>query len=126
MQTQLVEAASRGRGAPSPGIFPRRVVDLELNKDTIDQSLAHRALVVALALAVRRVDASETGVEGLRHEFGRSVALVRRRINQLGHWDERAVRRRHFKKGRRASMRCPSHHVVQIHGVDGVQQKQEC
>ena len=126
MQTQLVEAAPRRRVAPSTGIFPRRVVDLELNKNAIDQSLADGALVVPLALAVRRVHTSEAGLERLLHEFGRSVALVRRRINQLGHWDERAVRRRHFKKGRRASMRCPSHHVVQIHGVDGVQQKQEC
>ena len=98
MQTQLVEAAPRRRVAPSPSIFPRRVVDLQLNKNTIDQSLPNRALVVALALAVRRVDAPEAGGEGLLHEFGRSVALVRRCINQFGHLDERAVRRRHFKK----------------------------
>ena len=98
MQTQLVEAAPRRRVAPSTGIFPRRVVDLQLHEEAIDQRLADGALVVALALAVRRVHTSEAGGEGLLHEFGRSVALVRRRINQFGHLDERAVRRRHFKE----------------------------
>jgi len=32
MQPQLVEAAPRGRVAPSTRIFPRRVVDLELHE----------------------------------------------------------------------------------------------
>ena len=64
----------------------------------LDERLSQRALVVALALAVRRVHTSEAGGEGLLHELGRSVALVRRRVNQLGHLHERAVRRRHFKE----------------------------
>ena len=78
--------------------MPRRENLIYAQKDAIDERLAHRALVVALALAVRRVHTSEAGGEGLLHELGRSVALVRRRINQFGHLDERAVRRRHFKK----------------------------
>ena len=78
--------------------MPRRENLIYAQKDAIDERLAHRALVVALALAVRRVHTSEAGGEGLLHEFGRSVALVRRCINQFGHLDERAVRRRHFKK----------------------------
>ena len=77
---------------------PRRENLIYAQKDAIDERLAHRALVVALALAVRRVDAPEAGGEGLLHEFGRSVALVRRRINQFGHLDERPVRRGHFKE----------------------------
>ena len=77
---------------------PRRENLIYAQKDAIDQSLPNRALVVALALAVRRVDTSETGVEGLLHELCSSMPLVRRRINQLGHLDERAVRRRHFEK----------------------------
>ena len=77
---------------------PRRENLIYAQKDAINESFANRALVVALALAVRGVDASETGGEGLLHEFGRSVALVRRRVDQLGHLDERAVRHRHFKE----------------------------
>ena len=67
MQPQLVEAAPRRRVAPSPGIFPRRVVDLELHEDAINESFADGALVVPLALAVRRVHTSETGLERLLH-----------------------------------------------------------
>ena len=126
MQTQLVEAASRGRVAPSPGIFPRRVVDLQLHEDPRNERLADGGLVVALALAVRRVDTSETGGDRLLHELGRSVALVRRRINQFGYLDERAVRRRHFKKRSHLTPRRPPRDVVQVDGVDGVQEKQEC
>ena len=106
--------------------MPRRENLIYAQKDAIDQRLPHRRFVVPLALAVRGVHTSEAGGEGLLHELGRSVALVRRRVDEFRHLDERAVRRGHFKKGRRASMRRPSHHVVQIHGVDGVQQKQEC
>ena len=84
-----------------------------------------RRLVVALPLAVRRVDTAEAGGEGLLHEFGRSVPLVRRRINQLGHEDGRAVRRR-FKEepcpdAAGAAARCRTND-----GVDGVRKKQEC
>ena len=106
--------------------MPRRENLIYAQKDAIDERLAHRALVVALALAVRRVHASEAGGEGLLHEFGRSVALVRRRVDEFGHLDERAVRRRHFEKWSHMTPRGPPHHVVQIHGVDGVQEKQEC
>ena len=106
--------------------MPRRENLIYAQKDAIDQSLPNRALVVALALAVRRVHTSEAGGEGLLHEFGRSVALVRRRVDQLGHLDERAVRRRHFKKWSYLTPRGSPHHVVQVHGVDGMQQKQEC
>ena len=77
---------------------PRRENLIYAQKDAVDQSLPNRALVVPLALAVRGVDAPEAGGEGLLHELGRSVALVRRRINQFGHLDERPVRRRHFEK----------------------------
>ena len=106
--------------------MPRRENLIYAQKDAIDERLAHRALVVALPLAVRRVHTSEAGLERLLHELGRPVALVRRRINQLRHLDERAVRRRHFEKWSHLTPRRPPHHVVQIHGVDGVQQKQEC
>ena len=77
---------------------PRRENLIYAQKDAIDQSLPNRALVVALALAVRRVHTSETSVERLLHQLRRSVALVRRRVDQLRHWDERAVRRGHVKK----------------------------
>ena len=78
--------------------MPRRENLIYAQKDAIDQSLPNRALVVALALAVRRVHTSETGGEGLLHQFGRSVAFVRRRVDEFGHLDERAVRRGHFEK----------------------------
>ena len=78
--------------------MPRRENLIYAQKDAVDQSLADGALVVALPLAVRRVHTSEAGAEGLLHEFGRPVALVRRRVDAFGHWDERPVRRRHFKK----------------------------
>ena len=77
---------------------PRRENLIYAQKDAVDQSLADGGLVVALALAVRRVHTSEAGLERLLHEFGRSVPLVRRRVNQLGHLHERAVRRGHFEK----------------------------
>ena len=47
--------------------MPRRENLIYAQKDAIDERLAHSALVVALALAVRRVHTSETGVEGPRH-----------------------------------------------------------
>ncbi len=78
--------------------MPRRENLIYAQKDAIDQSLADGALVVALALAVRRVHTSEAGVEGLLHELRSSMPLVRRRVDQLGHLDERPVRRRHFKE----------------------------
>ena len=46
---------------------PRRENLIYAQKDAIDERLAHRALVVALALAVRRVHTSETGLERLLH-----------------------------------------------------------
>ena len=98
---------------------PRRENLIYAQKDAIDQSLPNRALVVALALAVRRVHTSEAGGEGLLHEFGRSVALVRRRVDQLGHLDERAVRRRHFEKWSHMTPRRPPRDVVQVDSVDG-------
>ena len=78
--------------------MPRRENLIYAQKDAVDQSLPDGALVVALALAVRRVHTSEAGGERLLHELGRPVALVRRRVYQFGHLDERAVRRRHFEK----------------------------
>ena len=78
--------------------MPRRENLIYAQKDAIDERLAHRALVVPLALAVRRVHTSEAGLERLLHELGRSVALVRRRVDQLGHLHERAVRSGHFKE----------------------------
>ena len=69
-----------------------------MHRKTPSTRASPSALVVALALAVRRVHTSETGGEGLLHEFCSSVALVRRRVDEFGHLDERAVRRRHFKK----------------------------
>ena len=77
---------------------PRRENLIYAQKDAIDERLAHRALVVPLPLAVRRVDAAKAGLERLLHELGRSVALVRRRVDQLGHLDEGAVRRGHVKE----------------------------
>ena len=77
---------------------PRRENLIYAQKDAIDQRLPHRRFVVALALAVRRVHSSEAGGEGLLHEFGRSVPLVRRRIDEFGYLHERAVRRGHFEK----------------------------
>ena len=77
---------------------PRRENLIYAQKDAVDQRLPNRALVVALALAVRRVHTSETGPERLRHQLRSSMPLVRRRINQLGHLDERAIRSGHFKE----------------------------
>ena len=78
--------------------MPRRENLIYAQKDAVDESLPNRALVVALALAVRRVHTSEAGGEGLLHQFGRSVAFVRRRVDEFGHWDERAIRSGHFKE----------------------------
>ena len=78
--------------------MPRRENLIYAQKDAIDERLADGGLVVALALAVRRVHTSEAGLERLLHELGRSVALVRRRVDQLGHLDEGAVRRGHVKE----------------------------
>ena len=78
--------------------MPRRENLIYAQKDAIDERLPNRALVVPLALAVRRVDAPEAGGEGLLHELGRSMPLVRRRVDEFRHLDERPVRRRHFKK----------------------------
>ena len=47
--------------------MPRRENLIYAQKDAIDERLAHRALVVALPLAVRRVHTSETGLERLLH-----------------------------------------------------------
>ena len=47
--------------------MPRRENLIYAQKDAIDERLAHRALVVPLALAVRRVHTSETGLERLLH-----------------------------------------------------------
>ena len=106
--------------------MPRRENLIYAQKDAIDERLAHRALVVALPLAVRRVHTSEAGVERLLHQLRSSMPLVRRCINQFGHLDERAVRRRHLHEWSHVTPRRPPDYIVQIHGVDGVQQKQEC
>ena len=78
--------------------MPRRENLIYAQKDAIDQSLPNRAFVVALPLAVRRVHTSETGGERLRHQLRSSMPLVRRRVDEFRHLDERAIRSGHFKE----------------------------